>query len=75
MPHINAPSAIIHIVTRHETIGGHVIKRHDIDEEAALDILTEYGERFSEYPWLEDENIVMDSQVDTLIEEYVKGAK
>ena len=47
----------------------------DIDEAAALDILTEYGERFSEYPWLEDENIVMDSQVDTLIEEYVKGAK
>ena len=47
----------------------------DIDDDAALDILTEYGERFSEYPWLEDENIVMDSQVDTLIEEYVKGAK
>ena len=47
----------------------------DIDEDAALDIFIEYSERFSEYPWLEDENIVMDSQVDTLIEEYVKGAK
>ena len=33
MPHINAPSAVIHIVTRHETIGGHVIKRHDITGE------------------------------------------
>ena len=47
----------------------------DIDDDAALDILTEYSERFSEYPWLEDENIVLDSQVDALIEEYVKGAK
>ena len=47
----------------------------DIDEDAALDILIEYSERFSEYPWLEDENIVLDSQVDALIEEYVKGAK
>ena len=47
----------------------------DIDEDAALDILTEYSERFSEYPWLEDENIVLDSQVGALIEEYVKGAK
>ena len=47
----------------------------DIDDNAALDILTEYSERFSEYPWLEDENIVLDSQVGALIEEYVKGAK
>ena len=39
------------------------------------DILTEYSERSSEYPWLEDENIVLDSQVDVLIEEYVKGTK
>ena len=47
----------------------------DIDDDATLDILTEYSERFGEYPWLEDENIVLDSQVDALIEEYVKGAK
>lgn len=47
----------------------------DIDDDTALDILTEYSKRFSEHPWLEDENIVMDSQVDTLIEEYVKGSK
>ena len=33
----------------------------DIDDDAALDILTEYSERFSEYPWLEEENIVLDS--------------
>ena len=47
----------------------------DIDDDAALDILTEYSERFSEHPWLEDETLVMDSQVDTLIEEYVKEKK
>lgn len=47
----------------------------DIDEDTARDILTEYSERFSEYPWLEDEHIVLESQVDALIEEYVKGAK
>ena len=47
----------------------------DIDNDTARDILTEYSERFSEHPWLEDENIVLDSQVDALIEEYVKGAK
>ena len=39
----------------------------DIDEEAALDILTEYGERFSEYPWLEDETLVMDKGIDEFI--------
>lgn len=34
MPHINAPSAVIHVVTRHETIRGDVvIKRHDIKGE------------------------------------------
>ena len=33
MPHINAPNAVIHLVTRHETISGHVIKRHDITGE------------------------------------------
>ena len=47
----------------------------DIDEATALDILTEYSNRFSEHPWLEDETLVMDSQVDTLIEEYVKEKK
>ena len=30
MTHRNSPSAIIHYVTRHETVRGHVIKRHDV---------------------------------------------
>ena len=33
MTHRNSPNAVIHMVTRHETIGGHVIKRHDITGE------------------------------------------
>ena len=39
----------------------------DIDEEAALDILIEYSERFSESPWLEDETLVMDKGIDEFI--------
>ena len=39
----------------------------DIDDAAALDILTEYSERFSEYPWLEDETLVMDKGIDEFI--------
>ena len=31
------------------------------------DILTEYSERFSEYPWLEDETLVMDKGIDEFI--------
>lgn len=31
--HRNSPRAIIHLVTRHRTIGGQVIKRHDIPGE------------------------------------------
>lgn len=33
MSHVNSPSAVIHLITRHETTRGHVIKRHDITAE------------------------------------------
>ena len=33
MTHRNSPSAVIHLVTRHETARGHVVKRHDITGE------------------------------------------
>ena len=33
MTHRNAPNAVIHLITRHATAGGHVIKRHDVTGE------------------------------------------
>ena len=45
----------------------------DIDDDTALDILTEYGERFGEHPWLDGDYIVLDNEIDKLIEEHAKG--
>ena len=36
MPHINAPSAIIHIVTRRETIRGDVVIKYCADDETII---------------------------------------
>ena len=45
----------------------------DIGDDTALDILTEYSERFSEHPWLDGDYIVLDNEIDKWIEEHAKG--